>query len=199
MALVGRHTGMALSALLVSILAWTAPATLQLDFSFCWTDVAAWKNLEILCGYDMNLEAALQQGPTILVLVNLALSFIPLMFLNPHYGIELSSGCSRELTTHLSPFWKSTGWSTFTPISNEATISQPRTILTDSYQCSLKKFNEDGTLSCHVRWHWSYRMWCWHHWAWSTWIPSMNWGDHTFVAPDPRPELQHHQGDTLIC
>jgi len=79
---------MEVSALLVSILAWTAPVTLWLEFSFCWTKVAAQKNLEILAlrGYDMNLEVALQAQPY--SSLSIGSEFHPTDILKPMCGIH---------------------------------------------------------------------------------------------------------------
>jgi len=90
---------MALGAVLVSILAWTAPATLLVsilaltapatlwpEFSLSWTDVAAQKNLEILRAYAMNLAAALQAQP--FSSLSLGSEFYPANILEPLCGLH---------------------------------------------------------------------------------------------------------------
>jgi len=52
-----------LQALLSSVLAWLTPPTSTCEFSFRWTKVAAWKNLEILRGYGMNVGRAVGAQP----------------------------------------------------------------------------------------------------------------------------------------
>ena len=83
----GGVTGAALGALIISILAWTAPPTRCPQFAFWWSSLAAQTNFEILCQYGMDLDAAFAARPFSSLTVGSefcpAAVLVPLCFCHP--------------------------------------------------------------------------------------------------------------------